>query len=281
MPSRPAAPARTLALLAVLGSLACTPAPTRANEDAVALTQRVGAVLPLDTRWVEADGRRLALGELFGDGKPVLLVLGYYTCPQLCGLLMHGVLEAVHAAGPRVRAARIVAVSIDPQDTPATATARRSADLAYASFLRKGADAADPLPDLHLLTGDAAAIDRIVTAAGYRVHRNGDSVRDGGARYDHPAALVVATPHGRLSRYLMGVRFEPAELGAALADARDERTGALTDRIALFCAHLDVALGRHSAAVLQATRAIALLVALALAGWCWQRRRQPGEGRRR
>jgi len=272
---RRSAPARALAL-AFAFALALAPVTVHAADlrppgaaDAVSLTQHVGASLPLDSRWRDVEGRDVALGDLFADGKPVLLVLGYYTCPQLCGLLMHGVLEAVHGAGPRARDARIVAVSIDPGDTPATARARRDTDLAYAAFVR-GDEPDAALPDLHLLAGDAAAIARVLAAAGYRVRPSADP--PGGARVDHPAALVVVTPRGRISRYLMGVRFDAGELGDALADARDERTGTLTDRLALLCAHLDLAVGRHSRAVLDATRAIAALVAIALAGWCWRRR---------
>jgi len=264
---------RSFALAFALAAVAPARAANVATDAApVALTQRVGAALPLDSRWVEADGRSVALADLFADGKPVLLVLGYYTCPQLCGLLMHGVLESVQAAGLRARDTRIVAVSIDPGDTPATARARRATDLAYAAFLRGATQTHGPLPELHLLTSDAAAIDRVVAAAGYRIRAE----TAGDARVDHPAALVVATPGGRISRYLMGVRFDPGELGDAIADARDERTGTLSDRIALLCAHLDRTVGRHSDAVLEATRAVALLVALALAAWCWRRRAASG-----
>ena len=268
-------PLRSLVLACALAAFAHAPASAtdvaRANGDApVALTQNIGAALPLDSRWLDADGRNVALADFFTDGRPVLLVLGYYTCPQLCGILMHGVLEAVHAAGTSARDARIVAVSIDPGDTPATARARRTTDLAYAAFLRGASDSRAPLPELHLLTGNAAAIDRVLAAAGYRIRAAADP--SGGARVDHPAALVVATPRGRISRYLMGVRFAPADVESALADARDERTGTLTDRIALLCAHLDLALGRHSRAVLDATRAVTALVVVALAAWCWRRR---------
>lgn len=265
---------RALLLACALGALAPGPvsgatASGATDDTPVTLTQRLGAALPLDSRWLDSDGRSVALADLFADGKPVLLVLGYYTCPQLCGLLMHGVLEAVEAGGPGAHAARIVAVSIDPGDTPATARARLATDLAYASFLRQATQARGPLAEIHLLTGDAAAIDRVVAAAGYRIRLASDPA--GNARVDHPAALVVATPHGRISRYLMGVRFDPLELSAAIADARDERTGAVTDRIALLCAHLDLALG-HSGAVLDATRAVTALIVIALAAWCWRHR---------
>ncbi len=247
-----------------------TPVEQANGRAAVSLTQNVGGALPLDSRWLDADGRSVALADFFVDSRPVLLVPGYYTCPQLCGLLMHGVLEAVHAAGASARDARIVAVSIDPADTPATARARRDTDLAYAAFLRGAAEPHAPLPELHLLSGDAAAIDRVLAAAGYRI-RAGDDLPDA-ARFEHPAALIVATPRGRISRYLMGVRFAPGELDDALADARAERSGALSDRIALLCAHLDLALDRHSRAVLDATRFVSLTIVVALAAWCWRRR---------
>ncbi|MFL6663957.1 MAG: SCO family protein, partial [Rhizobacter sp.] len=272
MPRRRAMPAlpRRLARSAWLLALACAfgPAaavPLGAPAD-VSLTQRLGAELPVAADFVEADGRPVRLGELFGQGRPVLLVLGYYRCPQLCGVLMHGVLEAVQALGPRVGAPRIVAVSIDPEDTPATARARLDVDLAYAAFLRSGGHTSDPPPDLHLLTGTAASIARVAEAVGYAYERSPGAGSDTApARYAHPAALVVATPQGRISRYLMGVRFEPTELRAALADAGQGRTAALTDRIALLCAHLDLRLGRHSLAVMNAARGIGLLVLAALA----------------
>ena len=263
--------------LAWLGGSATAPA--HAAPPAVSLTQRLGVALPLDSRWVEADGRHVTLGELFTGGKPVLLVPGYYTCPQLCGLLMHGVLEAVQGAGADASDARIVGFSIDPDDTPATASARRGIDLAYAAFLNQSAPAAAALPELHLLTGDRASIERALDATGYRVRRSTFDLGEGDMRYDHPAALLIVTPQGRISRYLMGVRFDPVELGAAVADARLGRTDALTDRIALLCAHVDLALGRHSATVLQTTRAIAVLIALALAAWCWRRSSAVRQGR--
>ncbi len=68
----------------------------------------------------------------------------------------------------------------------------------------------------------------------------------------------------------MGVRFDPIELRLALVEADRGRIGALTERLALLCAHLDPRLGRHSAAVLAAVQWLGLgsLALLAvLLGW--------------
>ena len=51
------------------------------------------------------EGRRVRLGDYFDGGKPVLLVLAYYRCPMLCGLVLHA---AAGAAGDELEAGRQV-----------------------------------------------------------------------------------------------------------------------------------------------------------------------------
>jgi protein SCO1 len=264
---------KLLALLAFLLAVAraaaqpiALPAPPQA-----AIVQQLGAELPLSVPLVDANGRATTLGgEL--RGTPVLLVPGYYSCPELCGLVMHGVLDAVHASGLGAGAVRIVRVSIDPQDTPATAAAARSRDLAYASFL------GGPAPDLRLLVGSAANTAAIARAVGYRYETVAPERREGepAARFAHPAAVVLVTPQGRVSRYFMGVHFEPAELRSAVEDAAQGSVGSLTDRIALLCAHFDPHVGRHSELVMNGLRAVGVLIVAGLAGWTWRRRHASG-----
>lgn len=235
------------------------------------------AQLPLDLPFTDSEGRPATLRDAFGD-RPVLLVLGYYRCPQLCGLLMHGLLDSLHRAGlPRERY-RVLRVSIDPAETPADARARRAADLAYAHFL-EGADPAPQPLALQLFTGPAASVRALTRAVGYRYQRS-TGRDDDGAAFAHPAVVVVVTPEGRVSRYLGGVQFDPWELRLALTEADQGHIGTLAglaQRVALLCAHVDPRLGRHSAAVLQGVRAMGVLLVLALAAlWWWQAvRRQP------
>ena len=69
-----------------------------------------------------------------------------------------------------------------------------------------------------------------------------------------------------------GVRFGATELRRALDDAAAGRTGTLTDRLLLLCAHFDPRLGRHDAAVMWMLRTIGLALALGLALYAWRRR---------
>ena len=248
------------------------PAPPRAE-----FVQHLDAALPLGLPFVDAAGRRVRLGDYFGDGRAVLLVLGYYRCPNLCGLVMHGVLEALAASGLPRRAWRIVGVGIDPQETPADAAARQRVDLDYAAHLG-GAASEAPL-DLHLLVGAPPAIAALARQVGFGYARDdGAGARDDepgrASRYVHAAGFVVVTPQGRISRYLYGVRFDARELRLALDAAAAGRIAGPVDRLLLLCAHFDPAIGRHSGAVLNVVRGVGLALVLALGGWAW-RHRQP------
>ena len=60
----------------------------------LAFDQHLNAQLPLDAAFVNERGATVRLGELF-RGRPVILVLAYYRCPQLCNLVLNGLLEAL------------------------------------------------------------------------------------------------------------------------------------------------------------------------------------------
>ena len=240
----------------------------------VQLTQRLGAQLPLDLRFTDSAGRAAPLAEVFDGQRPVLLLLGYYSCPQLCGLVMHGLLEALHGSALARSDFSVVRVSIDPDDTPATAHARRDADLSYAEFLQDGRAADGPL-DLRALTGDAPAITGLAQAAGVQFAKDDAPDTSDDARFAHPATVIVATPQGRIAQYLMGVQFDPAEVRLALVGAGGGRIGNLSDRIALLCAHLDPKFGLHTAAVLWTLRGIGVGLVLLLAALWWRQRQPP------
>ena len=69
------------------------PPPKNLNQRA-GFDQRVGAQAPMTAHFRDANGRDVTLAELT-DGKPTLLALGYYRCPNLCDLLVHGIAHAL------------------------------------------------------------------------------------------------------------------------------------------------------------------------------------------
>ena len=232
----------------------------------VGFTQHLGTPLPLEMPFTDSVDRAIRLADEFPhDARPTLLLLGYHRCPQLCGLATQGVLEALRQSGLPAAAARILFVSVDPTETAADAADKRRADLGYARTLA-GATPDDP-PEIERLVGPPASIAALARRVGF-VYRAGDAA----ARFAHPAGVVVVTPDGQVSRYLMGVRFDPAELRGAVQAAADGQVGNLSDRLALLCAHLDLGTGAHTAAVLVGLRIVGLATLAGLAAFAWRRR---------
>ena len=231
-----------------------------------AFVQRPGAALPLAAPFTDSAGHVVRLTDELGhDGRPSLLLLGWNRCPQLCGLATQGALEAWRQSGLAPSATRLLFVSVDPDETSADAADRLRADLGYARAL---AGASDAPTAIERLVGPPASIRALADSVGFRW-----APGHAHARLAHPAGLVVVTPDGRVSRYLMGVRFDPAELRIAVDDAAGDRIGTVSDRLALLCAHLDPRVGRHSGVVLIGTRIAGLVTLALLAAFAWRRRR--------
>jgi protein SCO1/2 len=279
---KPALPARMfLSLCLALCFAPCLglfPAPAAAQvlrlppQPAASFSPTIGARLPLDAVLSDETGAPLRLGALFGKA-PVVLVPGYYTCPNLCSTLFEGVLQALALSGMEAGSYRLAGFSIDPRDDAGAAAGKRRA---YAALLPGGA------ADLRMLTGEAPALARLEAALGYRAPRDAAS-----GEFAHAAGFVVADADGRIARFFPGVRFDPAALRTAVEAARSGQQGnqrredSLGERLLLLCSHYDPTIGRHSGAAMGAVRLVALLVALSLGGWLWRRRASSGtrEGR--
>ena len=265
-----------LGLLWACGAVLAGPLALPAPPDA-GLEQHVGMRVPLDVAVTDEAGHALQLADWVDGTRPVLLVPGYYRCAQLCGLVMRGLLDALHASGASRGQWRIVGIGIDPAETAADARARRELDMAYAASLPQAARS-DPL-DLHLLMLDAPELQRVAAAIGIRFQR----LPAGGTEpptIAHPATVVLLTPRGEIARYFDGIDIDAGELRVALADAAGDRIGSATSRLALLCAHFDPKVGKLDIPVMNGFRAGSLLLLAGLAGWCWRRRgtRPGGEG---
>jgi protein SCO1/2 len=246
-------------LVALLLVLACglagaqalrLPPPPAARFDPVP-----GTLLPLDAVLRDDAGQPVRLATLFD--RPVVLVPGYYTCPNLCSTVFEGVLQALALSGLAAGDYRLVGLSVDPRDGAAAAASRKHA---YAALLPGGTR------DLTLLTGDAATLARLQSALGYR------SVADRQTgELAHAAGFVVLDADGRIVRAFSGVRFDPATLRAAVK----QPTPSFGRQVLLLCAHFAPTSGRNTTGALAFVRAGVLLLPLLFLGWLWRRRGGP------
>jgi len=229
--------------------------------DQVSFAPQVGASLPLDARFVDEHGRMVQLGDYFRD-RPVILVLGYYGCSNLCSVVLQGLVQSLSNADLHPgRDLDIVVASIAPFETPDLALQKKRSVLA-------GAANADQ-EGWHFLTGKESSIEPLAASLGYRYAY--DDVQH---QYAHAAGIVAATPDGRVARTLYGVAFASNALRdalhrSALPIAASHATG---DKW-LLCFHYDPQTGRYSLVAMSAVRMTALGVLVGLGAFFVRARR--------
>lgn len=237
------------------------PAPASDLAQRVGFDQRLGAQVPMVARFEDANGKPVALRTLAG-GKPLLLALGYYRCPNLCDVVLNGMAHTL--AGLDLKPGRdfeVAFVSIDPTETAADARH------AQAMLARIHPDA--QVPRWHFLAGHQADISALARAVGFRYFYD-----ERLHQYAHAAGLVAITPDGKVAQYFFGISWPPASLRLALVSASQGRLGNLADRLVLLCCGYDPTTGRYSLAIGRVMQVLGVAFVLALAGWLlWLRRR--------
>jgi protein SCO1 len=218
----------------------------------VGYDQRLGEQLPLDLPFRDEAGRPVKLGDYFGR-RPVVMIFAYYHCPMLCDLVVQGTTGSLKALTLDTgKDFDVVVVSIDPKETPEQAKDAKRKALAH--YGRAGTEAG-----WHFLTGGQEPILQLTKAAGFRYVY--DKERN---EFAHAAGVMIATPGGRISRYLYGIEYAPRDVRLALIESSEGRIGSLADQVLLYCFHYDPVYGKYSAMTMNILRLGAVLTVLGL-----------------
>jgi protein SCO1/2 len=232
----------------------------------VAIDQRLGAQIPLDVTLRDERGRSVPLADLL-TGKPVILNLVYFQCPMLCNLAMDGLIRSLrtlpYGVGDELT---VITVSFDPREGPAlAAAAKRTAVRRYGR-----PQAAE---HWHFLTGDQQQVERLCKSVGFRYYWDAER-----QQYAHAAGIMVLTPDGVVSRYLMGVEYAPRDLRLSLVEAADKRIGSVTDQVLLLCYQYDPTTGKYGLLIQRVLRVAGVatvgLLASSIGLMLWSERRR-------
>ena len=248
----------TLTLLPLLTG-GSTPGRTATENEigAFAYRQQPGSELPLGATARDQAGRQATIGTLL-DGKPAILALVYYRCPNICGVVLSDLFQALGRAGlVAERDYTLLALSIDPAETQSDAGTARARDVA-----------AFPLPGAadgwHYLTADAPTIATVADAVGFR-SRFDPALK----QFLHPAGLVFVTPNGRVSGYLLGVGYKAGDVRLGLVAAGENTLQKAALPIVLLCFHFDPQTGRYTLAVLRLLQIAGGITVLTIGGALW------------
>lgn len=223
--------------------------------EAASMVDRMGTQVDASLTFVDERDYPYSLQQLFPGSRPVVLILGYYHCPRMCGQVMEAAFRALsEVALEPGQDYQIVSVSIDPSETPAMAKDRKDA------FLPKLAKvgAAD---GWRVLTGQDAAIRALADQVGFRYFRSEHS-----SEYAHPPALVFLTPDGKVSRSIVNTEFDPADLRLALVEASQGKLGTMWDQVQLNCLTFDNRTNTYSLQAMTVMRIGGAVTVIALAG---------------
>ena len=240
----------------------------------VGIDQRLDQVLPLDLQFKNEAGNTVKLGDYFQSGRPVILNLVYYSCPMLCGEELAGLSSALGVLKfTPGREYEVVTVSFNPDDTPESATAKKKI---FIDRMNEHLETKTDGSGWHFLIGQPAEIKQLADAVGFHYKRDAQT-----GQFIHSAAIMIATPQGKLSQYYYGVEFSPKDLRLGLIEASRNKIGNLVDQITLYCYHYDPTTGRYGAAVTNILRLGGAATMLLLGGFLIvMYRREPHDSRK-
>ncbi len=227
-----------------LGSIGENARPS-VNKTPTALTDigiedRSGALVPLDVRLTSNAGKGVTLQDYVDGERPLLLVLAYYNCPQLCSLVINGMLDGMKTAswtaGDQYR---VLVVSFDPRDGLEVAQEKQKNYLAA-----YGREVATPkqgaTSGFEFTVGAESEVRRLADALGF--HYQWDPATN---QYAHAAGVFVITPQGRLATTLTGVRFAGEEIQKELISADQNVSHAPLSAVLMRCYVYDAKAGKY------------------------------------
>jgi protein SCO1/2 len=204
----------------------------------VGIEQHLNAEVAAELEFRDELGNPVKLGDYFHKGRPVILNLGYYQCPMLCGEVLQGLVGSLKVLTFDLgKDFEVVTVSFDPRETPDMAAGKKR-DI-MKRYGRAGSD-----QGWHFLTGKADQINALTKAVGFQYQF--DTKTD---QYAHATAIVLLTPNRHVAEYFYGVEFSPKDLRLGLVQASQNKIGNVADQVLLYCYHYDPRSGKYGAVI--------------------------------
>lgn len=261
-----------LALFAICAA-AISLAPIAANAQVISselpaqakgldIRDRLGQQLPLHLQFIDSSGKKVHLQDYFKPheqgGKPAILVMGYYDCPVVCGVVLQKVVDAVNELKYKLGDDyQSLYFSFDP-----TETAERAAEVKVSAIAAYHAgDKAKAETAWHFHVGDVDSNRELARGLGFD-YRKLDS-----GEYSHPIGIYVITPEGKVARVFTGYVYPPDQLRLALLDASEGKIAkGMGDRLMMFCYMYDPSAGAYTLQAMRVMQIAGVLTMIGLAG---------------
>lgn len=221
------------------------------HSEELGLYENLNSYLPQDILLINEEGDVVKLSEIID--KPTVISLVYYECPGLCSPLLEGVAEVISRATIDLGTEyQVLTISFDPTEETELAVAKKKT---YAALIENK----NVTTGWKYFTGDQENIDKLLNSLGYQIKK-------AGSEYIHPAAIMVVSPEGKITRYLHGTYFLPFDLKMAVVEAMDGKSGPTINKVLQFCFSYDAEGKKYVFNVTKISGSIILILALSLFG---------------
>lgn len=171
-----------------------------------------------------ADSSQVNLKSLID--KPTVFSFVYYNCPGLCSPLLGGITEVIDKTDLVLgEDYQVITISMNEDDYPTLGRKKKSN---YVKSFTSNVDESHWI----WLTGDSTNIAKASQNLGFRFLREGKD-------FAHAAAIIVASPDGKVTRYLHGTYFLPFDFKMAIVEASKGISGPAINKVLEFCFSYD------------------------------------------
>lgn len=197
----------------------------------VGIVEKLNSPIPLDLVFYDEQGSPIALSELFQEGRPVVINLGYSRCPAICVQMRTELTKNLGETGLTLGEDFVILnISIDPEETPAES--RQMREQVFAELEGKGQSFSED--GWRFLTAQQDVIVEFTDAVGYRYMYIPPQ-----DEYGHPGVLVLADGGGTIRRYLSGTSYTGRTLRLSVVETSQGKVGSLLDRAFVTCFRWD------------------------------------------
>jgi protein SCO1/2 len=219
------------------------------SAEELGIYENLDKFIPENLKFTDENGKQIILNSLID--KPTVINLVYYECPGLCSPLLEGIANVITKAKLDLGSEyQVFTISFDPGETTKLAQMKKAT---YAALV-KGKDVEN---GWKYFTGDQENINKLLNALGYKIKQEGQE-------YIHPAAIMILSPKGKITRYLHGVYFLPFDLKMAVTEAMDGRSGPTINKVLQYCFSYDAEGKKYVLNFTKISGTLILLLALGL-----------------
>ncbi|MFA4923571.1 MAG: SCO family protein, partial [Ignavibacteriaceae bacterium] len=194
------------------------------SKPEVGIDEKLGQQIALQSVFLDENGKQISMKQIIN--KPTVLMFVYYDCPGLCNPLMAEVASQIDRIDlTPAKDYQLVCVSIDETETSAIAAKKKQNILT-------GMQKQFPPDGWRFLTGNKENILKLTSSAGFFFKKEGGQIA-------HSPTLILVSPSGKITRYLMGTTFLPFDLKMAIIEASEGKVSPTIAKILKFCFNYD------------------------------------------